>query len=248
MTQMVSLKDKMGSVRELLERMKPQLELALPRHMTADRMVRIALTSLQRTPQLLDCDKPSLAGAILQSAQLGLEPDGVLGHAYLVPFKGKVVFIPGYKGLIQLARRSGEVSTVEAVVVNAGDVFEYERGLVPILRHKPAEGDAGKVTHVYAIIRLRDGGVQWDVMTFDQIEAVRRRSPAGNGGPWVTDWPEMAKKTVLKRVLKLAPCSVEAQRAIALDERAEAGIDQNLELIDLPPTEAPQLAESLADA
>lgn len=240
--QIVSLRDKVQNVRDLLGRAKGQIALALPRHMSVDRLIRVALTSVQRTPQLLDCDQTSLLAAIIQSAQLGLEPDGVLGHAYLVPFRNgktgrfEVQFIPGYKGLATLARRSGEVSSIDARVVKAGDTFRYSFGLDPKLEHVPADSDDDtprEVTHAYAVVRLKDGGYQFDVMARREIEAVRKRSRAGTTGPWVSDYDEMAKKTVLRRALKLAPMSVEAQRAVALDEMAEAGISQALDTIDV---------------
>jgi recombination protein RecT len=229
--ELVSQRDKVSSVRTLLDRAKGQIQMALPRHMSVDRLIRVALTSVQRTPKLLDCDPKSLLGAIVQSAQLGLEPDGVLGHAYLVPYGKEVQLIPGYKGLVMLARRSGEVSSVDTRVVREGDSFRYQFGLEPKLEHVPADGagDEGEITHAYAVIRLKDGGYQFDVMTRRQIDAVRKRSRAGTSGPWVTDYPEMAKKTVLRRALKLAPMSVEAQQAVALDEMADAGVSQALE-------------------
>jgi recombination protein RecT len=241
MSHLVPYKEKLSSVRALLDKAKPQIALALPRHLSADRMIRVALTSVQRTPELLECDPVSLLGAIVQSAQLGLEPDGVLGHAYLVPFnnskKGRkeVQFIPGYKGLVALARRSGEVSSVDARVVRDGDRFLYQFGLQPRLDHTPAEReedeDSAPITHAYAVVRLKDGGFQFDVLTRREIDAVRKRSKAGASGPWVTDYAEMAKKTALRRCLKLAPMSVEAQRAVALDELAEAGLSQDLAVV-----------------
>lgn len=230
--ELVSQRDKVTSVRALLDRAKEQIRMALPRHMSVDRLIRVALTSVQRTPKLLDCNQTSLLGAIVQSAQLGLEPDGVLGHAYLVPYGKEVQLIPGYKGLVMLARRSGEVSSVDARVVYDGDHFRYAFGLEPKLEHVPADRDdetPARPTHAYAVVRLKDGGYQFDVLTFREIEAVRKRSRAGTSGPWVSDWPEMAKKTVLRRVLKLAPMSVEGQQAVALDEMADAGVSQALE-------------------
>jgi recombination protein RecT len=247
---MVPFAQKVQSVRALLDRAKEQIRLALPRHMSVDRLIRVALTSVNRTPKLLECNQISLLGAIIQSAQLGLEPDGMLGHAYLVPYGKEVQLIPGYKGLVTLARRSGEVSSIDVRVVHQGDTFRFAFGLEPKLEHVPSdEGDdetPRPITHAYAVIRLRDGGYQFDVMTHREIERVRKQSRAGTSGPWVTHWPEMAKKTVLRRALKLAPMSVEAQQAVALDEMAEAGISQALgDAIDVSSVhvEAPAIAE-----
>jgi recombination protein RecT len=235
------MKDKVENVRTMLERMKGQMLMSLPRHITPDRMIRLAMTTVQRTPELLECEPRSLAGALLQASQLGLEPDGVLGQAYLVPFrnnktgKREVQFIAGYKGLVSLARRSGEVSSIDARVVREGDRFAYSFGLSPTLTHSPAEAPAATapITHAYAVIKLKDGGHQFDVMTKAEIDAIRAQSRAGQSGPWVTHEAEMAKKTVLRRALKLAPMSVEAHRAVALDELAEDGVPQDLDgLVD----------------
>lgn len=235
-TEIVPVNQKAENVRLLLEKAKPQIALALPRHLNADRMLRIAMTSVRRTPKLLGCNQQSLLGAIMQSAQLGLEPDGVLGHAYLVPFKEEVQLIVGYKGLVDLARRSGQLSTIFARVVYAEDQFEYAYGLTERLEHIPSgKAEPGEVRAVYAVARLKDGGQQFEVMTRGEIDAIRKRSRAADDGPWVTDYSEMAKKTVLRRLCKMLPASVELSRAVALDERAELGLPQQLEdVIDVP--------------
>lgn len=238
-TQMMTARDRVNSVRALLEKAKPQIALALPRHLNADRMLRIAMTSIQRNPALLECDPISLVGAVIQSSQLGLEPDGVLGQAYLIPFRNnrkntrEVQFQPGYRGLLLLARRSGEIGGVDARVVYERDHFKYSFGLNPVLEHVPSrDEERGNPTYVYAIVRLKDGAAQFDVMSAGEIQAHRKRySRAADESPWVTAWEEMAKKTVLKRVLKLSPASVELQRAIALDEHAEGGLAQDLDAV-----------------
>lgn len=229
-TQIVPAKDKIGTIRMLLEKSKTQISVALPKHLSADRMLRVAMTSIQRTPELLACNQASLIGAVIQAAQLGLEPDGVLGHAYLVPYKESCQLIVGYKGLIDLARRSGQISTIYARVVYSKDQFEYSYGLEERLLHVPTrEEDPGEILYAYAVIKMKDGGIQFDVMNRREIEAIRTRSPAGRKGPWITDYAEMAKKTVLRRVCKMAPLSVEVARAVALDERADLGLPQQLE-------------------
>lgn len=225
---------KIATIRQLLDKSKQQIRLALPTHMSPDRMLRVAMTSVQKNPDLLDCSPESLMGAIIQSAQLGLEPDGVLGHAYLVPYGKVCTFIPGYKGLLQLARRSGEISTILAEVVHSKDVFEFELGINPKLKHIPTDQeDEGEFIAAYAVAKLKDGGVQFVVMRKNAIEKIKKRSAAGTKGPWTSDYEEMCKKTVLRRLCKLLPCSVELERAVALDERAEIGLPQEIEL-DLP--------------
>jgi recombination protein RecT len=230
--------ERQNTLSALIERQKPEIARALPRHMNPDRLARIATTVMRQTPKLGDANPASFLGALMTCAQLGLEP-GPLGHAYLVPFKNhlrgckdrrncgcivEVTFIPGYRGLVDLARRSGQVSNVHARVVRTGDEFDYEFGLDPYCKHRPA-GSAGDVTHAYAVLRLKDGAADFDVMDLPEIAAIRKRSKASDDGPWVTDFAEMAKKTALRRLLKTAPMSVEYQQAVAQDERVRHEID-----------------------
>lgn len=228
--EIVPLAKKVDDVRKLLEKSKSQIAVALPRHLSADRMLRIAMTSIRRTPKLASCSQASLLGAVMTAAQLGLEPDGVLGMAYLVPFKEEVQLIVGFKGLLDLARRSGQISTIFARVVHVKDAFEFSYGLNERLEHIPTrENDPGELVAVYAVARLKDGGQQFEVMTKREIDQIREQSRAKDDGPWVTHYEEMAKKTVLRRLCKMLPASVEMARAVSLDERADIGLSQNLE-------------------
>lgn len=233
----ISIKEKVTNVRSLLDRSRDAIASALPRHMTAERMIRVCNTAVQKTPQLLDCDPRSLIGAIVQASQLGLEPDGTLGHAYLIPFNnrklGKVEcqFIPGYKGLIELARRSSQISTIYAQCVFAGDEYDFQFGLDPKLEHRPTHDDPGELIAVYAVARLRDGGAQFEWLWKRQIDAIRKQSRASNTGPWVTHYDEMAKKTALRRLCKLLPTSPELTRAVSLDEMAESSVPQQLDCL-----------------
>lgn len=227
---------------------KQQMALALPKHMTADRLARIALTEIRKVPKLAQCNQTSFLGAIMQCAALGLEPGGALGHAYLLPFDKRqkingqwktvdteVQLIVGYRGMIDLARRSGQIQSLEARAVYAKDEFSVELGLDSNIVHKPAwdEADRGPLVFVYAVAKLKDGGVQFDVMSRAEIEKIRARSKAKDNGPWVTDFDEMAKKTVVRRLFKYLPVSIEIQRAVGLDEQAEVGVSQdNALLID----------------
>ena len=240
---LATVKDKAANVRGLIERCRGQIAMALPKHMTPERMMRVCNTAISKTPALLDCEPRSLMGAIIQSSQLGLEPDGVLGHAYLIPFNNRKTgrvecqFIAGYKGLIELSRRSGQISTVYAHAVHANDEFRYTLGLDPTLIHKPTSGEPGELIAVYAVCHLRDGGKQFEVLQRREIDAIRSQSKAGNSGPWVTHYDEMAKKTALRRLCKLLPTSPELARAAALDELAEASQPQDLSF--LAPAEIP---------
>lgn len=220
-------------------KMKAQLTMALPKHMTADRLSRIVLTECRKVPALLQCNTASLLGAVMQAAQLGLEPGSALGHCYLLPFgNGKAAdglsnaqLIIGYRGMIDLARRSGQLVSIGAYVVREGDEFSWELGLHPDIKHVPAPDSEDKpVTHVYAVANLKDGGVQFEVMTRKSIEIVRSQSKAGTKGPWVTHWEEMAKKTVIRRLFKYLPISIEAARAIQVDEMSDRG--EAVEFVD----------------
>lgn len=220
------------SVMGLLEQMKGEIARCLPKHLTPERMARIALTELRKTPKLQECDPMSFIASIMQASQLGLEP-GILGSCYLIPFfnsktgKYECQFMPGYRGFLDLARRSGQIVSLVARAVYANDEFSYEFGLKEDIRHKPAMNDRGELVAVYAVALLKDGGHQFDVMSQKDVDIIRSRSKSKDNGPWVTDYDEMAKKTVLRKLFKWLPCSVEMQRAVALDEMQEAGI-QNI--------------------
>lgn len=231
---------------------KQQMALALPRHITADRLARIALTEVRKNPKLAQCDQTSFLGAIMQCAALGLEPGGALGHCYLIPFENRrqqrteVQFIVGYRGMIDLARRSGQIVSLEARAVYAKDHFEVELGLDSSIVHKPAweAEDRGNITFVYAVAKLRDGGIQFEVMSLREIERVRNASAGYRvaesiakkynktpDSPWHSHFEEMAKKTVVRRLFKYLPVSIEIQRAVGLDEQAEIGITQDTPLM-----------------
>jgi len=216
------------SVTSLLEKMKPEISRCLPKHLTPERMSRIAITELRKNPKLQECDPLSFIAAIMQASQLGLEP-GILGSCYLIPFNnsstGKVecTFMPGYRGFIDLARRSGQITSLVSRAVYSNDEFCYEFGLKEDIKHKPSMGDRGELIAVYAVAMLKDGGHQFDVMSRKEVDAIRNQSKSKNHGPWVTHYEEMAKKTVLKRLFKWLPCSVEMQKAVSLDELQEVG-------------------------
>lgn len=229
---------------DLLNKYKEQISMALPRHLTAERMIRVALTAVGRNPLLQQCSASTIAGCVVQASILGLEPDGILGEAYLVPFKNKRLnngrggyecqLIPGYQGLLKLVRNTGELKMIDVQEVCANDEFDFEKGMDPYLRHKPAVGDRGPVQKIWAGAVLTNGGKQFEVMTLEEIEYHRDKySRAKDSGPW-KDSPEwMYKKTVLRKLIKLLPKSAQAQLAVALDERAEVGIPQRF-TVDVP--------------
>lgn len=228
-----------NTIAAYLKKMGPEIEKALPSHMNPDRMARIALTTIRTNPKLLEASIPSLLGAVMQAAQLGLEP-GLIGHCYLVPFRnGKtgqtdVQFIIGYKGMIDLARRSGQIENIYAHAVYSNDEFDYELGLEPKLKHKPyMEGDRGEFIGAYAVAHFKDGGYQFEFMPKSEIEKRRSRSKAAKNGPWVTDYEEMAKKTVIRHMWKYLPISIEIQQQAMQDEVVRKDITSEPEYIEM---------------
>jgi recombination protein RecT len=228
-----------NTIRNLLEKSKNQIAMALPTHLSADRLIRVAMTSIQRTPQLLECDPITLVGAVIQSAQLGLEPDGVLGHAYLVPFRNKkknrmeVQFIPGYKGLIELARRSGQVVAINSHVVYENEKFAIKLGFEESLEHEPLPPSRrGNKKGVYGVARLKDGSTHFEFLWAEEVESIKSQSKASGFGPWQTHEDEMWRKTAIRRLVKYLPLSVEFSKAAAVDELADAGMNAQ-ELFDL---------------
>lgn len=229
-------KEKQKKVSALLEMYKGSIANALPSMLTPERMIRVALSAMSKTPLLLECTQHSLMGSILTCAQLGLMPDGVTGEAYLIPYKNnkkKTVecqVIVGYKGLCTLAYRSGMVLSIQARAVYKGDLFEYELGLNEKLKHVPCGNvDQTQITHFYSIVKMLNGGHTFDVMTTEAVNKVRDESAnykfAFNKAEtiWNKNYAEMGCKTVLRRNLKYVPFSAEVSRAIAQDEMADVG-------------------------
>lgn len=217
------------SMRQQIEAMKGEIAKAVPKHMNPDRVARIALTLFNQTPGLARCTPQSFLGALMTASQLGLEP-GPLGEAYLVPYGTTCTFIPGYRGLIKLAWQSGQMKNIDAHVVHENDEFDFEYGLEPKLRHKPARSHQGEITDVYAVATLKNGGSAFVVMSIEDVEAIRARSKAGKNGPWVTDWDAMAKKTAIKQLIRFLPLSTELQalnEAARLDETVRSNVDKS---------------------
>ncbi len=207
---------------------KNQIAKALPSVITPERFVRMAMTALTGNPKLQNCTPETFIGAALTAAQLGLEPNTPLGQAYLIPYGTTCQFQVGYKGLLDLANRSGLLKNVTAQVVYENDEFEFEFGLEPKLKHKPAMSNRGKPLWVYATYHLTNGGYNFEVMSMDDVRKfAKEKSKSYNNGPWQTDFEAMAKKTVLKKVLKYAPLKSETASAVAQD-----GGTFNLEIKD----------------
>jgi recombination protein RecT len=239
---------KSRTINNLFEEMKPAIAQAIPRHMTPDRLLRIATTAIRTNPKLKVCTAESLLGSVMQCAQLGLEPS-ILGHAYLIPYRNKkkdekgnefyvdeAQFQIGYKGLIDLARRTGDITSITAHAVHKNDTFEFEYGLNEKLRHVPkVDGERGAVYLYYAYAKFKDGGHSFLVMTKTDIERHRDMySKSKKYGPWVDQFDEMAKKTVIKALIKYMPISVELQRAVAQDETIKTDVSADMtDVIDV---------------
>ena len=218
------------TIRDQIEspKFRDEIAKALPKHLTPDRFIRVAVSALTRTPKLKECEPVSLFGAMLTLSQLGIEPDG--RRAHLIPIENRrrgcveCQLIIDYKGLAELAMRSGVVSYLHADVVCDADIFEENMGEIvahKIDRRKPR----GEVYAVYAICRFKDGTAKAEVMSSEEIEAIRKRSKAGNAGPWITDWNEMAKKTVFRRLSKWLPLSPEFRDAVEADDEPASHIE-----------------------
>ena len=205
----------------LLKSMASQIKMALPSHLSSERFQRIALTAFSGNAKLQSCDPVSFLAAMMQSAQLGLEPNTPLGHAYLIPYKNQVSFQLGYKGLIDLAMRSGAYQSIYAHSVYEEDEFNIDYGLEQSLVHKPKlTGSRGNIVGYYGVYKLVNGGYGFAYMTRKEVEDHGRKfSKTYNNGPWKTDFDAMARKTVIKQALKYAPVSIEIQKATSIDEK-----------------------------
>lgn len=244
----------------------------LPKILTPERFVRVAITAMTRTPKLRECDRASFFSSMLALAQTGLEPDG--RRAHLIPFENRkrgvieCQLIIDYKGLVELAMRSGLLSYIHADVVCEGDVFEYSLGEikahVPWFLRRDADkpADPGEIFAAYALAKFKDGSAKAEVMSIGEVNAIRARSRAGQSGPWVTDFAEMSKKTAVRRLSKWLPLSPEYRDALEIDAderdgqrqvtRAEAGAASNAaEFLAgevQPAIDADPVRESQADA
>ena len=223
------------TIKDYINAMSGEIAKALPQVMTPERFTRIALSAVSNTPKLGNCTPQSFLGAMMNAAQLGLEPNTPLGQAYLIPFENRkkgiteCQFQIGYKGLIDLAYRSGEVKMIDAQTVYENDEFEYELGMDPVLKHKPSRTNRGNPIYFYATFKLTNGGQGFQVMSIEDVqEHAKKYSKTYNNGPWQTNFEEMAKKTVLKRVLKYAPLKTDFVRGLSADETIKTEISDDM--------------------
>ena len=225
------------SIPDMIKALQPEIRKALPSMITPERFTRMALSSLNNNPQLLECTPMSFIAALMDAAQLGLEPNTPLGQAYLIPYRNKdkgVVecqFQIGYKGLIDLAYRNERLRSIEAHTVYENDEFYYELGLDARLKHIPAWDERGDIKGFYAVFKLDNGGYRFEVMSKNDVDRFRDTySKTANSAysPWNTSYEEMAKKTVIKKVLKYAPLKAEFKRALTLDETVKTDISMDM--------------------
>jgi len=224
-----------GGFPALLEKYKSEIARALPKHISPDRMTRIALTAFRMTPKLVECDPRSVFAAVIQSSQLGLEI-GLMGEAHLVPFGNQCQLIPGYTGLMKLARNSGLVIDIYAEVVRINDKFSLKLGMERDLQHEPltAQGgfpasdeERGEIVGFYAVGVLKDGSRTFIAMSRSEVERIRDGSRGYQAAKkykkesiWDSDFTSMGLKTAIRRICKLLPKSPELATALSLDENA----------------------------
>lgn len=222
---------------KILKNQEKEIAKALPSVMTPERFTRIATTALSNNPALCECTPISFVGALMQAAQLGVEPNTPLGQAYLIPYNNgksrqkEVQFQLGYKGLIDLAYRSGAVTDISAEAVHQNDYFEYELGYNKKLVHRPALTDRGPVIFYYAVYHTKEGGGDFKVMSVADIQAHASKTSQAyksSYSPWNKYPEQMAKKTVIKALLKYAPLKTDFVRGVMADETAKSHIDANM--------------------
>jgi len=237
-----------ATVKKFFEANRGTLEALLPKHFDSERMLKLALGALRTTPKLAGASLSSLLGSVVTCAQLGLEPNTPLGHAYLLPFdkrekrdgqwvtvETQVQVIIGYKGMLDLARRSGQIVSIAAHEVCEGDDFRFAYGLEEELVHRPAMKDRGAVIGFYAVAKLQGGGYSFEFMSTDEVNHIRDKAAEKNRakkdnqgrpiitGPWLDNYVEMGRKTVLRRLFKYLPISIESLAfASAIDGNAVA--------------------------
>ena len=237
-----------AGLQRLAQGMMSQIKAAIPATVAthADRLVRCLLNECSRTPKLLECTPQSLLGGVVVAAQLGLEIGGPMGQAYLLPFGKKnggyteAQLVIGYKGFVALAYRSPSIKSFACRIVRAGDTFDIEYGTKPTIKHRPALDHAGEAIAYYAVVELAQGGHDFEYMTKAQCEAHRERyALMKNGGPWTTNFDEMALKTTIRRLAKRLPLSAELSTAAGYDEQADAGIPQGLGMAVVVEAESP---------
>ena len=252
------------TMKDWINKSQYAISKALPSAITPERFSRMATTAVTMNPDLGKCTPSSFIGAMLQAAALGLEPNTPLGQAYLIPYNRydketkrsykEAQFQIGYRGMIELAHRSGDFMSIEAHIVYENDEFDYELGLEPKLKHKPAMKNRGEIVWVYAVYKLQSGGYGFEVMSKEDIDAHRKKYSKARTSPWDTAWEGMAKKTVIKQALKFAPLKSEFVKAmnkedVTLNFKEELAKDKDAVMDDfvIPDDESRHADEEIID-
>ena len=237
------------SIAEMVKAMEPEIKRALPSVLTPERFTRMVLSALNNTPSLAQCTPMSFLAAMMSCCQLALEPNTSLGQAYLIPYKNhgqmECQFQIGYRGLLDLAYRNERMQSIEAHTVYENDVFSFEYGLQPKLKHIPTMNERGEIIAFYAVFRLDNGGYQFEVMSKSDIEryaSTYSKAYASDYSPWKNAFEQMAKKVAIKKVLKYAPIKADFRKALSMDEsiKTELSVDmsevknEEVEYIDVP--------------
>lgn len=211
-------------IADMIKALEPEIARALPGVLTPERFTRMALNALNNTPKLAECTQMSFLGALMSAAQLGLEPNTPLGQAWLIPYKNKGVlecqFQIGYRGLIDLVYRNEQIQSIQAQTVYENDEFSYELGLNGNLKHIPKLSDRGEAIAFYALFKMENGGYGFEVMSKEDIDLHAKKYSKGissSYSPWNSNYEDMAKKTVIKKVLKFAPLKADFQRVLSSD-------------------------------
>jgi recombination protein RecT len=218
------------SLKDLIEARSGEIARVLPSVLPPDQFTRLALNALINTKHLAECTMPSFYSSLMTCAQLGLKPN-VNGEGYLLPYYNNKTkrydcqFIAGYKGLMMLARRSGEIASIDAQTVYENDVFDLSYGFEPTLIHKPLlTGDRGAVKGFYACVILKDGGKNAYYMSVDDAKKYGQKySKTFNNGPWQSDFEQMSKKSCIRQILKWCPSNTDIDRAIIAEEDTNYG-------------------------
>lgn len=223
------------SIADLIKAMEPEIKKALPEVITPERFTRMALSALNTTPKLRECTQMSFLAALMNAAQLGLEPNTPLGQAYLIPYNNKGVmecqFQIGYKGLIDLSYRNPQMQIISAQAVYENDDFSYELGLNPKLEHCPTLGEWGEVRLFYGFFKLVNGGFGFEVMSktaMDEYAKEYSKAFDSSFSPWKSNYIGMAKKTVIKQALKYAPLKTDFRKALSNDETIKTELSDDM--------------------
>lgn len=219
---------------------------------TAEELTRLALMAASRQPDLAKCSPNSILRSLMDASALGVKPGGTLGRGYLVPRMNKKTgelecsFDPGWRGLVDIARRSGQIISIDAKPVYQNDYFEIEFGTDAKLKHKPIlEGERGKIIAAYAVAKFKDGSYQVEVLTAQDLKKIREVSRA-KFGPWI-DWEdEMSRKSAVRRLCKYLPFEKDLEKALELDSDEDA-IGREFISMDTPSAEEKPRTKQLAE-